>query len=210
MKKLLFALLGFSLICKAIAKDIPIKENIDYTVISAPAKAVPGVSGKVNVTEFFSYACVHCSLLEPILDQWLGKVKNINFNQIQVVWDNNFLGYAKISATAQMLKLGSGFNQLVFKATMEERQDLENPANLKNFLAKQKIVDPKKFMATYNSFTISTKPQEYAQYTQAYNITATPIFVVANKYMTEPAQPDKLIQVVQALVDKAKLEQKIK
>jgi thiol:disulfide interchange protein DsbA len=76
--------------------------------------------------------------------------------------------------------------------------------------ANKKIVDPSKFMATYNSFAISTKPQEYAQYTQAYNITGTPTFVVANKYMTKPAQPAQLIQVIQALVDKAKKEQKIK
>ena len=63
-------------------------------------------------------------------------------------------------------------------------------------------------MATYNSFTVSTKPQEYAQYTMAYNITGTPTFIVGGKYVTSPAQPEKLIKVIQALVDKVKKNRK--
>ena len=94
---------------------------------------------------------------------------------------------------------------------MTQRKNLEDPAQLQSFLdANKTIVDPKKFMATYNSFAISTKPQEYAQYTQAYNITGTPTFIIGNKYVTTPAQPAQLIQVIQALVDKVKTEQKIK
>jgi thiol:disulfide interchange protein DsbA len=132
-------------------------------------------------------------------------------NRIQVVWENNFTGYAKINATAQMLNLGTKFSQQVFNATMTQRKNLEDPAQLQSFLdANKTLVDPKKFMATYNSFAISTKPQEYAQYTQAYNITGTPTFIIGNKYVTTPAQPAQLIQVVQALVDKVKTEQKIK
>lgn len=208
MKNLLIALIGFVTFANA---DIAIKEGTDYTVITPPAKSVPTKPGKVNVTEYFSYACIHCSILEPSLDQWLATAKNVDFNRVQVVWENNFRGYAKLCATAQSMNLGTNFSQKVFDAVMNQHQNLEDPTQLQAFLnANKKIVDPSKFMATYNSFAISTKPQEYAQYTQAYNITGTPTFVVANKYMTKPAQPAQLIQVIQALVDKAKKEQEIK
>ena len=43
-------------------------------------------------------------------------------------------------------------------------------------------------MATYNSFAVSTKPQEYAQYTTAYNITGTPTLSLAT--IRNSAQPN--------------------
>ena len=211
MQKLIFGLLGSSLISLSFAQGITLKEGTDYIQISAPAKAVQGTAGSVNVSEFFSYLCIHCSLVEPLLDQWLANSKNIELNRIQVVWDGHFTGYAKINATVQMMKLSSSFSQKIFDAAINQHQNLEDPTQLKNFLkANQNLVDTSKFMAVYNSFAVSSKPQEYAQYTQAYNISGTPSFVVGNKYMAKPAQPAQLIQVVQALVDKVKKEQKIK
>ena len=211
MNKLAFTLLSSIVMTSAFAKDIQIKQGTDYTLVSGVTKPLPATPGKVNVTEFYSYACIHCSILEPTLDKWYAGTKNVQLNRIQVVWENNFKGYAKINATAQALNLGTKFNQQVFNATMTQRKNLEDPTQLQSFLeANKAIVDPKKFMATYNSFTISTKPQEYAQYTQAYNVTGTPTFIVGNKYATTPAQPAQLIQVIQALVDKVKTEQKIK
>ncbi|HRG63427.1 MAG TPA: thiol:disulfide interchange protein DsbA/DsbL [Burkholderiales bacterium] len=212
MKKILLAILSSAVICHAFADNIPVKEGTDYTVLSGPiSKPLPAKAGKVNVTEFYSYACIHCSILEPTLDKWYAGTKNVDLNRIQVVWENNFSGYAKINATAQALNLGTQFNQQVFNATMTEHKNLEDKTQLQTFLnANKSIVDPKKFMATYNSFAVSTKPQEYAQYTTAYNITGTPTFIVGNKYVTSPAQPEQLIKVIQALVDKVKKEQKIK
>ena len=211
MQKLIFSLVGSTLISLSFAQGIILKEGTDYTVITAPAKSVPSKAGKVNVSEFFSYACIHCALIEPLLEQWLASSKNIELNRIQVVWEGHFSGYAKINATAQMMKLDSNFTQKTFDAVIKQHQNLEDPAQLNSFLtANKQLVDPSKFMAIYNSFAVSSKPQEYSQYTQAYNISGTPSFVVGNKYMAKPAQPAKLIQVVQALVDKVKKEQKIK
>lgn len=210
MKKII-ALMIMSGLSTSVFADIAIKQGVDYDVLSNVSKPVPTKKGSVNVTEFFSFACIHCSILEPTLDKWYAGEKNVDLNRIQVVWQGNFSGYAKINATIQAMKLGTKFNQQVFDATMNKRQNLEDPAQLQAFLnANKNLVDSNKFMTTYNSFTISTKPQEYSQYTQAYNITGTPTFVVGNKYITKPAQPEKLIQVIQALVTKVKQEQKIK
>lgn len=211
MKKLLLSMLVGAVSLNAFAADTAIKQGTDYTVLSGITKPLPSKKGSVNVTEFFSFACIHCSILEPTLDSWYAGTKNVDLNRIQVVWDGHFSGYAKINATAEYLKLGTKFNQQLFNATMNQRQNLEDPAQLQAFLkANKSLVDTSKFMSTYNSFSISSKPTEYSQYTQAYNITGTPTFVVGGKYMTSPAQPERLIQVIQALVNKVKQEQKIK
>jgi len=105
MNKLTFALLSSLIMSSVFAKDIQIKQGTDYNLVSGVTKALPATPGKVNVTEFYSYACIHCSILEPTLDQWYAGTKNVQLNRIQVVWENNFTGYAKINATAQMLNL---------------------------------------------------------------------------------------------------------
>ena len=207
-------LLGVLLVATArqsFAADIAIKSGVDYNVITPPAKAISISGPKINVTEFYSYGCIHCSLLEPKLDAWYKTATNVDLNRIQVVWDGHYSGYAKINATAEAMHLSTNFSQAVFDATMNKRQNLEDVTQLQAFLKdNSKLVDPKKFMDMYNSFAISSKPTEYAQYTKAYNITGTPTFIVAGKYVTTPAQPEKLIQVVQALVTKASQEQKVK
>jgi thiol:disulfide interchange protein DsbA len=211
MKKILTSLILASFAISSFADDIAIKQGTDYTVLSGITKPLPSKKGSVNVTEFFSFACIHCSLLEPKLDAWYNGTKNVDLNRIQVVWDGHFTGYAKINATTEAMNLGTKFNQQIFNATMNQHQNLEDATQLQAFLAANKsLVDSKKFMTTYNSFSISTKPQEYAQLTQAYNITGTPTFIVGGKYQTMPAQPEKLVQVIQALVTKVKQEQKIK
>lgn len=210
MKKIAALLLASSFVTSAFAADMAVKQGVDYTVLSGITKPLPSKKGSVNVTEFYSFACIHCSILEPTLDKWYATQKNVDLNRIQVVWDGHFTGYAKINATIQSMNLGTKFNQQVFDATMNKRQNLEDKTQLQAFLnANKNLVDPAKFMATYNSFSVNSKPQEYAQYTSAYNITGTPTFIVGNKYVTMPAQPEKLIQVIQALVTKVKQEQKI-
>lgn len=185
-----------------------IKEGVDYTTINKPAvnALVIKDAKKINVTEFYSYACIHCQLVEPNVEAWLAKSKNtVDFTRIQVVWETNFVGFAKINATVQALNLSPAFNQKVFDTVMAQRQDLQDPKQLQVFLnANKNLVDPVKFMNMYNSFSISSKPQEYAAYTKAYNITGTPTFIVDGKYMTKPAQPARLMEVVQALVEKSK------
>ena len=43
-------------------------EGKDFTRVDAPQP--PAVPGKVEVLEFFSYACPHCSSFEPMLETW--------------------------------------------------------------------------------------------------------------------------------------------
>jgi protein dithiol oxidoreductase (disulfide-forming) len=179
-----------------------IKENSDYTIIS-PRHPVPQKSHKIKVLEFFSYQCVHCAALEPSLAKWIALHKEIEFIPIQVVWGDYFRNYAKINATSTLLGLQSDFTQQVFAATMAGA-NLEDMQELKKFLQNNsKLVDQQNFINTYNSFTLTLIPAQYAQYTIDYAITGTPSFVVADKYLTLPAPPPRLLIVLDALVAKA-------
>ncbi len=203
MKKYLFLLLIFFNIGQLFAADILIEEGIDYKLLSVPISVVSIPRGKVHVIEFFSYNCFHCRAVEPLIKEKLAPNKKIVLDTIQIVYDEKYNGaFARINATIKILNLGR-LEKAIFTAVAEQK-DFNDVAQLKQFLAKNGLNEKQieQFMDTYNSFTVNGKVNEYKQLTTKYNVIVTPTIVVADKYVVSPAQPEKLIQVTQALVNK--------
>lgn len=205
---ILFCSLSFSSVFAAAASQIQLTEGKDYTLLNAPVQKTVEPKGKVNVKEFFNYACIHCKDIEPLVEQSLINDKTVDLNKIHVVWGDQpeIAGFAKLNATIQALSMQQ-LNVPAFNAIFSG-QNLNDQDTLKKFLAQNglKPADVSKFMTTYNSFTISSKVGEYKNLTTSYNIQGTPMFIVADKYVASPALPPRLIQVVQALIEKAKKE----
>lgn len=201
-KKALMVFFGSLIISHAFAAQ-PVVEGADYTVITTPVPATPEPKGKVNVKEFFSFTCIHCKDIEPMVDSTLVPNKKIDMKRIQVAWDPTTSNYAKLNITIEMMNLSKLYTP-AFTATFAH-QDLNDPATLKTFLTQNGLnkdqVD--KFMSTYNSFTVTAKVGENKNLMTTYNISGTPTFIVADKYMVKPALPARLIEVVQYLVNKS-------
>lgn len=207
MKLLLIGLLSGLAFNNVWALSKPVVEGTDYTIISGvPVTNEP--KGVVNVKEFFAFTCVHCRDIEPMLQKTLLPNKKIDFDKIHVAWDSNSMNFAKLSITIKLMNL----NKLYVPAfnAFFDRRDLTNPAELKTFLAQNGLSKDQvdKFLATYNSFTANSKAAEAKKLTEAYNITATPTFIVADKYQVMPAVPERLLEVVQELVKKATADSK--
>ncbi|MFN7094766.1 MAG: thiol:disulfide interchange protein DsbA/DsbL [Burkholderiales bacterium] len=212
MRRLFLAFVGSVLVTTAFAttKAPVVKEGIDYTVLSTSLRASSAPKGKVNVKEFFSFTCIHCKDVDPLVEQILIPNKKIDLKKIQVVWedgqaiDPNLATLAKLNATLQLLGLSKLYTP-VFNAIFSQ-QNLTDTDALQKFLAQNGLTKEQtaKFMQTYNSFMVNTKVGEYKNLTTQYNITGTPTFIVADKYVVKPAQPARLVEVVQALVDKVK------
>lgn len=203
MKKYLFILLTIIYACQLFAADIPIEEGRDYKLLAMPISVVNIPRGKIHVIEFFSYNCVHCRAVEPLIKEKLAPNKRIVLDTIQIVYDEKYNGaFARINATIKLLNLGR-LEKAIFTAVAEQK-DFNDIVQLKQFLAQnglnQKQIE--QFIDTYNSFTVNGKVNEYKQLTTKYNVMATPMIVVADKYVVSPAQPEKLIQVTQALINK--------
>lgn len=215
MLKILSLLIGSLLINNTFAvpaSQIQLVEGKDYTILTAPVQKTVEPKGKVNVKEFFSYTCIHCKDIEPLVEQALVPNKSVDLNKIQIVWGDKpnpaMIGFAKLGATVQALGLQQ-LNMPIFNAA-SAGQNLNDKKTLRTFLGQNglKPAEVNKFMTTYDSFTIDVvKVNEYKNLTAGYNINGTPTFVIADKYVASPALPPRLIEVVQALVDKAQQEQ---
>jgi len=199
---------GIFLAVPAFAAGDGLTLNKDYTILAAPVTKTPEPKGVVNVKEFFNFACIHCKDVDPLVEQTFAKDKGVDLEKIQTVWgtDPNMVGFAKLNATIRALKLNQLYTP-AFIATFAN-QNLNDPAVLQAFL-KQNGLTPaqiNRFMSTYNSFTISAKAGEYRDMLTTYNITGTPTFIIADKYVANPAQPPQLMKVVNALIKKARAD----
>ena len=204
-KNLLMVLMGSFMLNQAIAAPAPIVEGTDYTVLSGIQPTIEP-KGKVNVKEFFSFACIHCKDVEPLVETTIEPDKKVDLNRMQVIWGDNTIGYAKLNATIQLMKLNKLYTP-AFNAVFA-RQDLNDPKVLKSFLSTNGLNKDQisNFMSTYDSFTVSSKVSEYKTLGTTYNVTGTPTFIVADKYVAKPALPNRLIEVVQQLIVKASNE----
>ena len=174
--------LAFALSAGAAAQLSPGK---DYRVIS-PAQ--PTESGKrVEVLEFFWYACPHCNALQPPLRAWLKqKPADVEFRRVPAVLDDSWLPltwtYHALDAMGAVDKL----HYDVFTAIHEQKIRLSDQNVLFDWMAKRGL-ERQKFVETYKSFGVKSRGTRSAEMTRNYDIHGTPALVVDGKYLLAPS-----------------------
>jgi len=192
---LMFTLTGFA--------HAAIVEGKDYTVLPKPQPVA--TPGKVEVIEFFSYHCVHCFHLEPVLAPWAKNLPaNVSFRRDQIVWGAQMEPLARLFATFNATKTLDKLHAPALKAMVEQKINLADEAALGKWLATQPGVNVTAFMQTYKSFGINAQVGRASKMTRDYAIQGTPTIVVAGKYATMAAEPARLLQVVDELIIKAR------
>lgn len=202
MQKLLLILSGIILALNVFAT--PIVDGVDYTIATNSTSTISN-SQKIDIKEFFSFTCIHCKDIEPLMKTSIMKDKRINLERIQVPWNASTINLAKINATYQIMGLDRLYTP-TFNAVFAG-QDLSKPQELTKFLQQNKV-DVTKFMALYNSFTVNSAVGRYKDLMKSYNIEGTPTFVVADKYILKPATPNRVVEVLQYLINQQKVKNK--
>ena len=177
----------------------------DYTLVDPPQPT--DVAGKVEVIEFFSYACPHCNHLEPDLEAWARKLPpNVVLHRIPVTFGRTeWVSLAKLHLALETLGEGDRLAGKVFHAVHEEHFSLTNADNCADWAVRQGI-DRQKFLDVYNSFGVQTKLQRANMKAQTYAIDGVPSLIVDGRFKTSPAMAggnnanamavvDELIQV---------------
>ncbi len=163
----------------------------DYLVLDKPVP-VEAPAGKVEVIEFFWYACPHCFAFEPALSAWLKKLpKNVAFRRVPVVFQDSFIPPQKLYYTLEAMGQLDALHEKVFNAIHVERQKLDKDNLVIDWAAKQGL-DKAKFVETYNSFSVATKVRKAAQLQQAYNVAGVPAMGVAGRFYTDGTQAQSM------------------
>ena len=157
----------------------------DYQLLK-PAQPTSS-PGKVEVIEFFSYACPHCQSLQPSLAAWLKrKPADVEFKRIPAVFSDSWLPFARLYYTLEAMNLVDKLHHDVFTAVHSQKIRLQEPNVLFDWVA-SKGVDRQKFTDTYNSFTVQSQTKRSVDTTARYSIPFTPALVIDGRYLTGPS-----------------------
>lgn len=195
----------FPALVAPVAAQAPIPDK-EYKLIT-PAQKPQG--SKIEVIEFFSYACPHCAQFEAPLRAWLQKKpQDVEFRAVPVIFRPNWEPLAKLHFALESLGQVDRLHGKVFQAVHGENIDLTDATKLNEWVAKQGV-DLEKFKQVYNSFGITSKMEAYKGMARDYKVQFTPVIAVNGKYITGPsmaAGPDgqvsmaRFFQIVDGLI----------
>ncbi|MDK9704361.1 MAG: thiol:disulfide interchange protein DsbA/DsbL [Sulfuritalea sp.] len=171
---------------------------------------LPSAKGKIEVLEFFSYGCPHCSDFHPLVSQWAAKLpKDVSFRRVPVSfnrpeWARLARIYYALEATGDLAKLDTA----VFIAIHEQRVAFRTDEAVTAWAA-GKGADAKKFGDALASFSMQSKVQRGDQEATAARIAGVPALVVDGKFLVnnEAARDfEDLLRITDSVIAKARKE----
>jgi thiol:disulfide interchange protein DsbA len=204
---LLFATLisSFALSGPGLAADP--QAGRDYKAINPP---LPATKGKIEVLEFFSYGCPHCSDFHPLISQWAARLpKDVSFRRVPVSfnrpeWARLSRIFFALEATGDLAKLDTA----VFIAIHEQRVAFKTDEAVVAWAA-GKGVDAKKFGDALASFSMQSKVQRADQEATAARISGVPSLAVDGKYLVNneaAGNYEELLKLTDEIIAKARQE----
>jgi protein dithiol oxidoreductase (disulfide-forming) len=179
-------------------------EGKDYRTLTPPQPT--SSPGKIEVIEFFSYGCPHCSDFYPLVSAWVARLpKDVVFRRVAVgfgrpQWVNLARAYYALEATGDLAKLDGA----VFHAIHAEHQPLFDEESLARWVGEHGG-NAAQFANAYTSFGVNNQTFQADEMTETYRIEAIPTLVVNGKYAAKGdtfaemlANADKLIARVRA------------
>lgn len=155
----------------------------EYQVVS-PAQPTES-KGKVEVLEFFSYGCPHCSELEPLLEKWAkAQSKDVEIRRVPITFGRDaWTPFAKMYYALEALGELDRLHAAVFDALHNQRVSLNVEASQFEWMA-GKGIDSKKYQDVYKSFAVQSKVARAQQIAAAYKITGVPTMAVGGRFIT--------------------------
>ena len=166
----------------------PLAQGKDYRLLTPPRPT--SSPGKIEVLEFFSYACPHCAKFSPLVSAWAAALpKDVVFRRVPVgygrlAWVNLSRTYYSLEATGDLGKLDAA----LFRAIHEEHENLFDEQSIADWVGRHGG-DSARFVNAYASFGVNNQTVQADQMTEDYGIEAVPCLVVDGRYVVvSPAQ----------------------
>jgi thiol:disulfide interchange protein DsbA len=194
------------------ARAEALKEGTDFRSLTPPLPTSD--PGKIEVIEFFSYACPHCANFYPMVESWQAKLpKDVVFRRVPVgfqrpAWVNLQRVFYALQADGDFARLDAP----LFKAIHEEQQPLFEEPRIADWIARNGG-NADKFAAAYASFGVNNQTVQADKMAEDYGIDSVPSMAVDGRYvaMADPAGGElpylnQLLATVDQLIAKARAE----
>lgn len=153
----------------------------DYLQLDKPAP-VEAAAGRIEVVAFFWYNCPHCNSFEPTFEAWARRAaKDVAVRRVPVAFRKDFESQQRLYYALEAMGLVDKLHAKVFHAIHVERQRLDKPETIVEWIGKQGV-DKAKFSEQYNSFSAASKAARATQLQNAYQVSGVPSLGVAGRY----------------------------
>ena len=180
-------------------------EGREFTTLSPPQP--PTVPGKIEVLEFFSYACPHCNAFEPAIEAWAKTLPNdVTLRRVPVPFLMNYENFQHTYYALETIGAVEAMQMKIFRAIHVDRMRLEKPEDIAAFVGKNGG-DANKFLAAFKSFSVATSVSRAKKMTVDYKVESVPLLTVAGRYVTSPGLANggpQSLAVVDALVQRTR------
>lgn len=180
----------------------------DYVPI-VPVQATDNPA-RIEVVEFFSYGCPHCSEFHPAVSRWAAALPgDVVFRRVPIsfnrpAWASLARLYYALEATGDLAKLDNA----VFHALHTEGSKLYDDGSIAAWV-KAQGVDAKKFADAYNSFGVVSKAKRGDQMAQAHGIQGVPALAVDGRYLVTGKETKgfgQLLALADQVISKVRVE----
>jgi thiol:disulfide interchange protein DsbA len=201
----LAALAGAGLPLRVRAQGFAPQEGRDYQALAKPI-GVPS-NGKIEVIEFFWYACPHCFAFEPAISPWIQKLPpDVHFRRIPVGFDARKEIHQRIFYTWEALGVVDQMHVKTFTRFHVQKKPIDSLGDMVAF-AQENGFDATKVQNAWNSFAVQSKCREARQLEDDYGIERMPEMAIAGRFVAvaQPAAgPDSVLVTTDWLLDKVR------
>ena len=181
------------------------RAGTEFRLIDPPQPADD--ASKVEVVEFFWYACPHCNAFEPELVEWAKKLPaDVVFKRVPVQFNAGFEPQQRLFYTLEAIGKLDTLHNKVFQAIHTQRLPLNTAERIATW-AEQQGLDAKAFGDAYKSFGVQSKVQRATKMMTSYGVDGVPMLAIGGRYMTSPSQAGgstRALQVADFLIEQAR------
>lgn len=176
----------------------------NYREIPQQPVAAPG---RVEVIDFFFYACPFCNELRPMLEKWRASLPaDVVFRRTPAVRRDEWVPLARTYYTLEALGEAERLHEQVYKSYHDDELHMSKPEVMADW-ARRFGIDRQTWWDTYHSEAISRKVEEARRMTSDYDIQGTPSLVIAGRYLTSSGMTDDVklvVPVAELLIEKVR------
>ena len=176
----------------------------DYQVLDEPVSTSVD-DGKVEVREFFSYACPHCNTFKPRMDSLMDEIGDraeLVYNP--VVFNQSWEPLARAYHAANALDKVDETHGAIFQAIHGDNRRIGDADAIADVMAEQGV-DEEAFHDAWDSFSVDSAMRRAERSARAHQVRATPPVGVAGKYVVDVRNAggqERMIEIIRYLVDK--------
>jgi thiol:disulfide interchange protein DsbA len=200
--------LSFGLCLLSLPTQAQLVAGRDYSVIE-PAQSTDD-PGRIEVIEFFSYACPHCNDLNPLIQKWVGSLpRDVLFKRVPVSFNPFYELMAKLfytlDATGDLARLDTD----LFKAIHEKGLKLVSEKSIADWAVSQGV-DARRFSEAWNSFSVNSKMKRADQIARGHRIQGVPAIAVDGRYLIGGKDLQELLRLSSQVIENRRAERNSK